>query len=573
MTPALEIAQLTKDFPLQPGRTRLRAVDDLSLRVAPGEVRGLLGPNGSGKSTTLKILLGLLAPTAGTCRIFGVPCAEPRARGRVGFLAESAQFPGFLTARELTVHAGRLCGMNRADAAARADAWLRWAGLADAADRRLATFSHGMRQRAGLAQALVHDPDLVILDEPTTGLDPLGVAEFGALVRDLKARGKTVLLCTHHLAQAEELCDRVAILRRGRLVADEAVADFGGPRRPEASPTVGALERGFLELVQEHCPSGAVLRVSDGMTRAETVAERTRGETGIASLAVGRAESDSVPARARGPIPESIVICRASGGMFSRLGLIAAQTLRESLRQRTPYVVLLLALSLVAGAQVLRGFAFGGGELKFLGELGLGVVSLAGSVLAVASATQLFAGDLDRGAALWVLSKPVRRAEFVVGKFLGVWAALAGFVGVLVALVGGQLAARAFELGVPAGPLVVPLATAAGSLALKLGVVAALTLLLGSWVRTPLLALVAALLAVAACHLQPFAEHAWAHSASAVVRAGASALALALPNLAAFEPELANTAAGAFASLAGYALAYVTVLTGLACVVFRRREL
>ena len=217
-----------KDFAVGLRGLRLRAVDHVSLAVRPGEVFGLLGPNGSGKSTTIKLLLGLLEPTAGECTIFGVPSGKVEARRDVGYLPEAPNFYRFLTGRELVMFYGRMCGLVGAALRERVDEMIALVGLAGAADRRVGTYSKGMLQRIGLAQALVHDPRLLILDEPTAGVDPVGSAEISELILALKARGKTVLITSHLLGQIEELCDRVAILDRGRLVAEGRVADLAG---------------------------------------------------------------------------------------------------------------------------------------------------------------------------------------------------------------------------------------------------------------------------------------------------------------------------------------------------------
>lgn len=215
---AVELDGLTKDFPIGLRGVKLRAVEALSLRIEPGEVFGLLGPNGSGKSTTIKIMLGLLAPTAGSCRIFGVPSAEVASRIAVGYLPEAPNFYRFLSGRELVSFYGRVCGLAGLQLAARVDAVIAWVGLGEAADRRVGTYSKGMLQRIGLAQALVHDPRLVILDEPTAGVDPMGAAAITGMIRELKAQGKTVVITSHLLAQIEDVCDRVAILNRGQLL-------------------------------------------------------------------------------------------------------------------------------------------------------------------------------------------------------------------------------------------------------------------------------------------------------------------------------------------------------------------
>jgi len=227
-TPAIEIRGLTKDFPLNLRGLRLRAVDDLTLEIPRGCVHGLLGPNGSGKSTTIKVLLGLLKPTHGECRVLGKECTDPDARGLIGYLPESPDFHRFLTGRELIRYYARLCGVAKVGREARIAEMLEWVGLTVAADRRVGSYSKGMLQRVGLAQALVHDPELVILDEPTAGVDPVGSAEIVQIILRLKAAGKTVLITSHLLAQAEDVCDRIAILNKGRMIAEGSVAELVG---------------------------------------------------------------------------------------------------------------------------------------------------------------------------------------------------------------------------------------------------------------------------------------------------------------------------------------------------------
>lgn len=225
---AVEIRGLTKDFPLSMRGVRVRAVDDLTLEIPKGCVHGLLGPNGSGKSTTIKVLLGLLRPTLGTCRVLGSDSHDASVRARIGYLPESPDFHRFLTGRELVRYYARLCGVARVGREGRIAEVLEWAGLTAAADRRIASYSKGMLQRVGLAQALVHDPELVILDEPTAGVDPVGSADIVRLIRQLRDEGKTVLLTSHLLAQAEDVCDRIAILNRGRLVASGSIDELAG---------------------------------------------------------------------------------------------------------------------------------------------------------------------------------------------------------------------------------------------------------------------------------------------------------------------------------------------------------
>lgn len=225
---AVEVRGLTKDFAVGLRGVKLRAVDQLNLSVAAGEIYGLLGPNGSGKSTTIKILLGLIEPTAGGTRIFGVPSARVEARRDVGYLPESPYFYRHLSGTELVRFYARMCGMRGRGLAGRVAEVLGLVGLAEAAERRVATYSKGMLQRLGLAQALVHDPRLLILDEPTAGVDPVGAAAISELILRLKQQGKTVLITSHLLGQIEDICDRVAILDRGQLVVEGAVRDLVG---------------------------------------------------------------------------------------------------------------------------------------------------------------------------------------------------------------------------------------------------------------------------------------------------------------------------------------------------------
>lgn len=223
---AISIQNLTKDFPVGMTGVKLRAVDGLNLEVQDNEIFGLLGPNGSGKSTTIKILLGLLEPSVGECAIYGKPSRTVEARRSVGFLPEAPYFYRYLSGRELVRYYARLCGVAKADLKEAVESVIELVGMQEAAHRRVGTYSKGMLQRIGLAQAIVHDPQLVILDEPTAGVDPLGSAAIAEIIRELKSRGKTILLSSHLLAQIEGLCDRVAILHRGKLVREGAIGEL-----------------------------------------------------------------------------------------------------------------------------------------------------------------------------------------------------------------------------------------------------------------------------------------------------------------------------------------------------------
>jgi ABC-2 type transport system ATP-binding protein len=225
-TPAVRIENLTKIFPVPLRRQRVTAVRNISFEVRPGEVYGLLGPNGSGKSTTLKILLGLVTPNQGRAMIFGQDSRDYHSRRDVGFLPENPYFYKFLTAAETLRFYGKVCGMGGTILNKRIDELIHLVGLEDARDRRIGGFSKGMLQRIGLAQALIQDPRLVVLDEPTAGVDPAGSHQIRDLILDLKKRGKTVLLTSHLLEQVQEICDRVGIMARGEMIREGALADL-----------------------------------------------------------------------------------------------------------------------------------------------------------------------------------------------------------------------------------------------------------------------------------------------------------------------------------------------------------
>jgi ABC-2 type transport system ATP-binding protein len=219
-TSAISIQNLSKDFAVPFRREPVHAVSNLSLEVPAGEVYGLLGPNGSGKSTTMKILLGLVAPSAGATAIFGVNSTLVESREQVGFLPENPYFYKYLTGLETLLFFGRLCGLPNRTLRERSMHLLETVGLADAADRRLGGYSKGMLQRIGLAQALVGGPRLLVLDEPTAGVDPAGSHHIRDLILQFKAQGITVLLCSHMLNQVQEICDRIGIVHQGKLVAE-----------------------------------------------------------------------------------------------------------------------------------------------------------------------------------------------------------------------------------------------------------------------------------------------------------------------------------------------------------------
>jgi len=214
---AVEVKNLTKVFTLGLKKEYVVAIDNLSFEVKAGEVYGLIGPNGSGKSTTMKVVLGLMAPSKGEARVFGLDSGDIRARNEIGFLPENPYFYKHLTGAETLRFYGKLCGMRGRELENRVTELLKLVDLQGAANRRLGGYSKGMLQRIGLAQSLVQNPRLVILDEPTAGVDPIGSRQIRDLIMHLRDEGYTVFLCSHLLEQVQEVCDRVGILFQGRM--------------------------------------------------------------------------------------------------------------------------------------------------------------------------------------------------------------------------------------------------------------------------------------------------------------------------------------------------------------------
>jgi ABC-2 type transport system ATP-binding protein len=222
----IEVNGLVKDHISHFLRKKFRALDGLDFAITRGEVFGLLGPNGAGKTTTQKLLLGLLKPTEGTVSVLGYPAGHPKALEKIGFLPENPYFYSYLTANEFLDFFGRLFGLNAQQRKERSKELLHLVSLDDAADRHVRKFSKGMLQRLGIAQALINDPDLVFLDEPNTGLDPIGRRDIRRIIKSLKDQGKTILLNSHLLPDVNELCDRIMILHRGRCVALSTVHEI-----------------------------------------------------------------------------------------------------------------------------------------------------------------------------------------------------------------------------------------------------------------------------------------------------------------------------------------------------------
>lgn len=262
----IEIKGLTKDFQVGFWKKRpVRALDSLSLNVEKGEVFGFLGPNGAGKTTTLKILMNLIRPTSGSARILGEPVESVAMRRRIGFLPENPYFYDYLTAEELLLYIGKLFGLSQPALGRKVRTLLENVGLREARKTQLRKFSKGMTQRIGLAQAMINDPEVVFLDEPMSGLDPLGRRDVRQTILGLKSRGITVFFSSHILPDVEALCDRVAILNRGRLQQAGALHDILKVRI-EAHEIVlagitGETSSGLKPLCEEMTPMGERVQV------------------------------------------------------------------------------------------------------------------------------------------------------------------------------------------------------------------------------------------------------------------------------------------------------------------------
>jgi ABC-2 type transport system ATP-binding protein len=226
--PAIQLEGVTKAFQTRFGRREVLAVDNLSLTVDPGSVVAFIGPNGAGKTTTLLLLLGLLKPDSGTIRLFGEPPGSVPARRRMGFLSEIFHTYPYHTARRAISFYGRLSGVSVADRDPEIPELLARVGLENAVDRKVGTFSKGMTQRLGLAQALFHQPELLLLDEPTTGLDPEGRRLVREIIAEENSRGTTVFLSSHILSDVERHCDIVVMIRDGRVAFSRALSELTG---------------------------------------------------------------------------------------------------------------------------------------------------------------------------------------------------------------------------------------------------------------------------------------------------------------------------------------------------------
>jgi len=293
---AVETFSLTKVFSDWWGRRKVRAVDNLNLKVRTNEVFGLLGPNGSGKTTTLKLLLGLLYPTKGKAVVLGGNASSPKISAHIGFMPEESYLYKYLSARETLDFYGRLFGLPARVRKSRTEALLEMVGLKTVAQRAVGTFSKGMARRIGLAQALINDPELLILDEPTTGLDPIGTRQIKDLIIALAKRGKTVLLCSHLLADVEDICDRISIMYGGRIQCEGNVRALL-EQSDRRQITTGPLSDATLQTIRKAVEAeNGDFSVTSPMEKLESFFIKTVNAARKKGLVTGGVDSDHTTA-------------------------------------------------------------------------------------------------------------------------------------------------------------------------------------------------------------------------------------------------------------------------------------
>lgn len=294
----VEAQNLTKIYRDFWGRQKVRALKALDLEIRKGEVFGLLGPNGSGKSTTIKLLLGLLFPTSGRALVFGKDATEVTKNERIGYLPEESYLYKFLNAEETLDFYGRLFDMPVALRKQRVNELIKKVGLEGARRRQLKEYSKGMTRRIGLAQALINDPDLVLLDEPTSGLDPLGTRDMKDMILELKDRGKTIVMCSHLLADVEDVCDRIAILYQGdlkELGRVDSLLQVSEETQIRAKGLNADAQKEIKDLIAKH--GGECLSVENPRTTLEelflTIVRDSEQRPGRVSAGVDQAKSNN----------------------------------------------------------------------------------------------------------------------------------------------------------------------------------------------------------------------------------------------------------------------------------------
>ena len=280
--PAIEVRGLRKVYRTSVTRGRITALDGIDLHVNPGELFGLLGPNGGGKTTTVKIVLGLTQPTDGTARISGLPVSDPESRRSVGYLPEGHKIPSYLTARQTLSIFGRMSGLDTATIKRRTDELLEALRISQWIDVRVKKFSKGMTQRLGLAVALLHSPKVLLLDEPTDGVDPVGRREIRDLLRDEAKNGTAILLNSHLLSEIEMTCDRVAVLRAGKVVAHGTVEELTR-RAAKYKVTATAIDDALLAQFRAERVNGHIELSVDDLHQLNALVDQIRARGGLVS--------------------------------------------------------------------------------------------------------------------------------------------------------------------------------------------------------------------------------------------------------------------------------------------------
>ena len=411
----LRVEGIVKDFRPGFGLRVRRVLHGLSFQVGRGEIFGFVGPNGAGKTTTLKVLMGLVRPTSGRASILGIDVGSTESRRHVGFLPENPYFYELLSGRELLHFYARLSGVSRASRARRVDTLLDWVGLRDAADARLRTYSKGMQQRIGIAQALIHDPQVIFLDEPMSGLDPIGRKEIRDLILRLRGEGKTVFMNTHILSDVELLCDRVAILVAGRIRYEGAPHELLEGTERETEVVAARVGADTVVALEERC--AARLR-GHGDKVEIRVPEKSVQELLSLLLASGADVLSVTPQRrvARADLP-------LGGGGQALMSAqvvtaLAHNTLLESVRNKIAYALLFFALLMIGSGAIVSSLSYAESG-RILQDVGLAAIRLFGVAIAIFVGIQLVHREVERRTVYTILSKPISRAQFLLGKFAG----------------------------------------------------------------------------------------------------------------------------------------------------------
>ena len=622
---------LTKDYRQGFCRPRpKRVLEGLNLRVRRSEVFGLLGPNGAGKSTTLKILLGLVTPTSGSAEILGRDLGDARVREQIGYLPENPYFYDHLTAEEFLLYAADLFGITGAERRRRVGGLLERVGLAESRCIPLRKLSKGMVERVGIAQALVNDPEVLFLDEPMSGLDPLGRRVVRDLIPELRGRGKTVVFSTHILPDAEMLCDRVAILNRGRLEgsgdlgellsrgteAIEIVLDRPTPEllrqlRPTAdgvtrlgdrvrltvpadvdldavlgvmlsekahivsvNPVKVSLEDYFLGRVGDAPLGGASQEARDSRPEAQNL--KLRGSPASPDIGSSAPDATATEDEFSPPAAGSTTLFEPAESSLAarpvrRIAAVALHTFKEAVRDHVLYSLIVFALLLI-GTAILFGSISVGIERIMLVNLSLSAISVIGLVMAIFIGIGLVSKEIERRSVSNILSKPVRRAEFILGKYAGLLLTLAVNTGVMTA--GFYLALGYEQRGLVAGDFA-PL-EAVYFILLELALVVGIALVF-SCLSTPALSAVCTLAVYVAGNFSGDLRGFGRESGSAILEQATAALYYLLPNFSDFN-AIAQAAHGEkipaslLAANSLYALVYSLILVSGAILIFERRE-